>query len=173
MTINIKETSVNVLVHVLILFTILSSLFVFYITKVETKVIHDQISSAIQSNLYTSLQTADPTGSLKTLLKSLPLSTAATIYSQPSSDITVQNLWITHIPIFVIVTLILILIVSYISCGRCYNMLHVLGSNLIIFIFIGIVEFLFFTKITLNYVPAKPSLMTQQMYTTLQQSTSG
>ena len=75
----------------------------------------------------------------------------------------INNLWIKRTTLFIIISLIVLVVsvfaVLYYSAGQCSPIKELLVQNLIIFAFVGGVEYYFFTKIVSNYIPAPPSTL--------------
>jgi hypothetical protein len=84
-------------------------------------------------------------------------------YSKPSELVAEHNNWVKISAISVILVIlffliIIIFVLSY-SCNKCTGISSIIKENIITFMFVGIVEYLFFTQIAFKYVPAPPSTM--------------
>ena len=88
-------------------------------------------------------------------------------YNQPSDYVKEHNKWITISAIAVSVVGVLglkmILYILYNSCGKCVPLTHIITENIITFIFIVLVEYLFFVNVAFKFVPAPPSLLTNSL----------
>jgi hypothetical protein len=96
-------------------------------------------------------------------LQHAQLETVLNIYETPSEDRFINNAWIEKL-IYVIVGLlvfvvIIAILISKAHCGKI-SVIEILSENIVIFMFVGVVEFLFFTKIIIKYIPAYPSTLT-------------
>ena len=89
-------------------------------------------------------------------------------YSSPSDIVIDHNKWVKFLSIILIVFLIIGLIVTIIilqfSCNKCTGINSIILENIITFIFIGIVEYLFFTKVAFKYVPSPPSTLVTSLF---------
>ena len=90
---------------------------------------------------------------------------AKTLTNIPPQDPSIlkNNKKLVYIAIGIIVTLIIMLIMLtiYFKFYTQYHIHwgHILIENSIIFAFVGLIEYVFFTQIALNYVPTSPSDM--------------
>lgn len=154
--------------HALILFIILSALFVFVISKIEEKLFNDEISKHIQEELPKSLKENDTDGSIKLLLKGVPFNRLEKLYSEPSEDTQIYNTWLKKVMLLVASAILIIIIISalflYFSCGQLIPVGHIVGENIVIFTLVGIFEGLFFYYIASKYVPVPPSLLINRLY---------
>ena len=85
-----------------------------------------------------------------------------------------HNKWITGTAIAIISILIIGVIIyvntlSY-TCCKEMNIGYIIKENIITFIFIGIVEYLFFTQIAFKYVPAPPSTLVNSLIDNFKES---
>lgn len=165
--------SVDVLVHVTILFVFLTVFFMFYISKIMKssieKEVHENITNGISSLLN---KFSSGTFNIKNLTKQLPLDNIAKKYDEPSDVVTVNNKMVFTNAILTCVTLILtIFIICFIvkmSCNQCIPIMKILKENAILFTFIGVIEFLFFKFVALKYIPVEPSYIIKSAIETLQ-----
>jgi hypothetical protein len=171
------ELSINVLVHILILFSILSLLFWFVISKLETKTITNEVEDSIDTvfdSYYRKLDSAQKI-QLKNLVDSNKetLQTMEAVYSEPDKVNATKNQWLLYVNILYICLLFLVLvsivIVLRLSCSSP-PILGILKENIILFVFIGIIEVLFFLNVAVKYIPVKPSFMSQVSLETVKNS---
>ena len=160
---------VNYFIHAFILFTFLSIFFIFYITKLTKKAFVEEITKLIES----AMSSIKMPFNWKNL-DSFNLSKLAEIYLKPDQTIEMYNGLLINALIIVNIIMWIGLIVI-ISILKFYNWEHldlsvILLENFLIFIFIGIIEFLFFTQIAFKYVPIKPSFMKTQLLHNIQNS---
>jgi hypothetical protein len=155
---------VNALLHVFILFTILSLFYIFYIRKVEENAFNSEINNAIQEKLVPNVnELVRNNPSLQGTINAIPFTSLKRIYSKEDVLRANQNEWVKKSMIATSVTLFLILatilLVLKQSCGICVPITEILLENLISFVFIGAVEFLFFVNVAFKFVPVQPSYM--------------
>jgi hypothetical protein len=158
------ELVINVIIHMIILFIILSGLFWLFIanksTEALTKEINENVDRAFDK---LNLSPADKINIHKYVIVNKPLlDILEKQYRQPDPIVIKNNNWlkifnITSLAILV-VTLIVVLTVLFLSCSMCIPIWHILKENLILFTFVGLIEGLFFYYIAMKYVPVTPSL---------------
>ena len=93
-------------------------------------------------------------------------------YSQPAEATTVNNKWVRNLIIYTIVALFVLLITIVLiikfRCGYDIHLIRIIIINLIIFTFVGIIEYLFFINVIVKYVPVKPSYFMKKILGELQ-----
>ncbi len=152
-------------VHALILFTILTSFFLLYITKLTRKEISNQVGNLIEDSVPKIIQNGKKElgPDFIAILKEIPYEKLKKEYSGPDEYQELNNSWLkeiiilTNIGLFILVTGT-IMILSFL-CNSNINIVEILKLNLITFTFVGMVEYLFFTNVALKFVPTPPSLM--------------
>jgi hypothetical protein len=158
----------NILLHALILFTVLSAIFAFYISKVEKDVFKSEIGDSIRDKLPEALSKQDKDGNLKKILQQVPFDKISALYEKPDNSTTIYNSWLFTTMIIVIVGTFVATLVSalflYFTCGQCVPFWTILWQNLLIFLFIGIVEGMFFFYIARRFIPAPPSLLISRVF---------
>jgi len=157
---------INILTHCTFLLAIISSVFFFFTEKIMSNAINNNVQDLAIDNIDKLYYTASPEDQKKIqlILRQANLETVLNIYDTPTEDRTINNSWIEKLN-YIIVTLLIvtIIIAVLISKGYCGNIsiVEILSENLIIFMCIGVVEFLFFTKIIIKYIPAYPSTLSK------------
>ena len=170
--------SINIILHVLILFTFLSIFFFVYISKVEKKTIKQELDHLIHNQTDKILTNIDnKLLSVPQLPKPLIIidwNVADNIAdvmikdSEKRTDkIEKHNDNLLRISIGIISGLFILLIGTILFFkyykGYNINLKEILLENLIIFTFIGIIEFGFFMFIALKYVPVTPDVAVVSM----------
>lgn len=165
--------TINIGVHVLILFTILSMLFMFFISGVEKSTINGQFESNL-NNAFDKLDATIHSGvkaQIRSLTQNNQFNRLKQTYSSPNLNNITNNKWlftsmiITNIALFIIVFITIVLL-TY-QCNQCIPIKHILLENAIIFAFVGVIEYMFFTKIALKYVPSKPSAVINSFFNSI------
>lgn len=164
--------SVNVVFHVLVLFTALTLLFKFVVSPTEVDALQGNVNNLISQNLSSVLATGNTTsnGALKPLLQALEpeLQVLATTYEGPSDAVRIQNQWIFGAAYFIIGILVAVLLTMLLtlrtSCrGNTTKLMvsawppGILLENLLIFAVIGGAEYGFFSLVASKFVPVMPS----------------
>lgn len=180
-TSNTINLIINIILHVLILFSFLTILYFSVIAPLEKKSFEDEIKNQIKSSLSEQLtdfkneseyteqicnivntKIQDENGNEVPIIDQL-----INNLSDESPIITEHNKWITGTAISII-SILLIGVIIYINtlsstCCKQMNIGYIIKENIITFIFIGIVEYLFFTQIAFKYIPAPPSTLVNSL----------
>lgn len=163
------DMSINIFLHVLILFTFLTVFFIMFVSKITKKAFENEVGHLIEKNLGKSIDDLTPEKRqvISDILKFFPFDKFEKRYSQPTEFIEERNYFIKLGAIITsiigIIGIILILFVLKNTCGICVPMSHIITENLVTFLFIGIVEYLFFVNVAFKFVPAPPSLLVKTL----------
>jgi hypothetical protein len=163
---SLTQSSINILVHVIILFTFLSIFFFFYISRIESEAFRDELGSKIEDKINDLLdanpQILDEVGGLKPVIEKL-----MKIYDKPMKSTIEHNIAVKLSSAFTILILfgilLTILLTSTFECKENIPIGQIIFNNVLIFICIGIVEYTFFTKVAIKYIPVSPSTMVDTM----------
>ncbi len=161
---------INVSLHVILIFLFLSGFFFFYITKLETSIFNQQIDNFINEQLKNIKINENDNQQVYGVYNLITLSLGkeapqkiVDIFKPPSDLVEENNKWLFRLTlgicIFLILLFIMVLFIKIYSCNYNVPLFSIIIENIVIFIFVGIVEFLFFKNIASKYVPIKPSLM--------------
>jgi preprotein translocase subunit Sss1 len=161
---NSVNFGVNILTHCTFLLAIICSVFFLFTEKIMSDAINNQIEDLAVDTLDKFYSTATPKNqeAIKLSLQHAQLETILKIYQTPTEDRYINNAWIEKLIYVIVGLLIFVVIVAIIiSKAHCGNIsiVEIFSENIVIFMFIGIVEFLFFTKIIIKYIPAYPSTL--------------
>ena len=158
---------INISLHVLILFTFLTVLFFTYISKLEIESITNVLNSAINDHVGIALSKINNSPNVSDYINWDQLNKMAKDIQITAKDESVavvanhRRLLIIGIVIIILLSLILIIIyVYYYNKDADINIKKILLENIIVFSFIGAIEFLFFTKIASKYIPVTPDMLT-------------
>jgi len=162
------ELGVNAVVHVLLIFTALTILFVFVISHESEKGLQKSIDTAIATNLSNSLIIANTmtNGGLKHSMKNLdyPLEVMEIMSQNKKENINdVYNSGLYNTAYFIIglisVTLVtMLLVMAYGANIRISPMVKRIAlANFVIFAVVGGFEFYFFESTAIKFIPIKPS----------------
>lgn len=158
----------NSVLHGAILFFILSMFFIFYVSKVISNSMEQQIKNIIIANIQetVSLLPSNQQEILQNIIDKLYLQRLISYYSQEDPTTKTYNQWLFKLIIVINTFLFILLCVIYstakASCGNI-NFSSLFLINIVIFIFIGIVEFSFFTFVVSQYAPTSPSQLMQSV----------
>jgi hypothetical protein len=157
--------AINIAIHVFILFCFLSVFFIMYITKLAKASFDKEIKHPIADGIGKQFEklSVEDKNKLKNITKYLDFDSLIAYYDTPTKDYIVNNKWIDIVTIMINVFLVLLIVVAYIfvrkSCNQCVPIGSIIGENLIIFGFIGVVEFMFFKHVAVKFIPVKPSVL--------------
>lgn len=150
--------------HAIILFTILTVLFLEVISVMAGNAFKTTINTNI-NNAFKDKKFGHPI--IGSIFKG-PLSRLHKLYSEPESTIGAYNKGLVNIMIFGIVAGIVgfggACLLLYFSCGAMVPLWFIIIENLVIFLFVGIFEAYFFLDIGRKYVPVPPSFLINKLY---------
>ena len=167
------DFAANISVHVLFLFAILSVLFIKIISKLETDTINDELSNIISESVENNFDKLKPEQQfvIHEGIKHIDFKNMITLYDREDTARRLNNDGI-YKSIYVALALlaVILVIILLISKKLCNDVpiSFILKENIIIFIGVGIVEYMFFKHIILKYVPVKPSFMMDYMVKKIQ-----
>jgi hypothetical protein len=162
---NTVNFSINILTHCTFLLAIICTVFFLFTEKIMSNAINSNIedlaTDAINDYYYNS--TPENKKTIDSALQYAQLETLLKIHESSTEDRYFNNTWIEKL-FYVIVGLLIIIVIFIVltvkaQCGKI-SIIEILSENIIIFIFVGVVEFLFFTKIIIKYIPVYPSTLT-------------
>lgn len=158
--------SLNIGLHMLILFTFLTVFFFIIITNTEKKSINQQLDKVTnQTTIYNILDNIQNIKDYGITINWNGIYNSAKNISNKSQgtdpNIDSQNKKLKIISLIIIGTFTLILISMYLyyrfALKLNVHLWHIFAENAIIFLFIGLVEYIFFMQIVSNYIPVTSS----------------
>lgn len=170
---SVSETmsiSLNGFLHVFLLFTFLSVLYFLVIAPLGRKSFNNEITDQIQPSLKKIITNLSPDekdtiSSIATLKidGKFVVDNLITKYATENKEMQTNNKWVKVIDFIIILIFFggfmsIVLLLQY-SCKKYTGIGWIVVENIISFIFIGIVEYVFFLKVASKFVPAKPSLL--------------
>jgi len=160
------EFAVNMAMHTLILFSFLSTFFVFYITKLSKDTFNEEIIHMMDESVGVYIKDLKDHAIVKQMFDLLPLDKIKKIYSKPDKAVEMHNdglfttILITNLLLWT--SLIAIIYIVNESCGKDIDIKEIATENAITFAFIGVVELIFFKTIAFKFIPVAPSFISQQ-----------
>jgi hypothetical protein len=164
----------NLWSHIAVLWILLTAVFWLLISKKESEVLTNEFTSNISNNLTPALQNADQQsgGALKTVLK--PTLPAFQLMSEQykgrdkqtetfNNMLLVISSLVGTILVVVVITALLVAktVAKYPDLWKSYR--YVILEQVVLMIFIGIVEATFFLQVASKFVPTKPSLIVNRV----------
>lgn len=163
----------NILLHILLLFVFLNILFFTYITKVEKENIDTNLSIITNEKvdyILSEIDNLNNKNNIGTINWSNINSISKNIEESSKGEdkvVTKNNNKIKLIGIMISLCLftILFIFLLYFFFVKNYNInfFKIIGENLVLFIFVGIIEILFFTYIVSKYIPIEPNVLTNTL----------
>lgn len=152
------------ILHILILFCVLCTLFILVVSKLERSEFNEQIENIINSKLPPILKQFDTDGTLKADLKKIDLDKIRQFYEDtPSERVATTNKWIKIVMIICnVFLLILLLVIGFLARG-CLSLGEILLENVLALALIGTFEYMFFKTIASKFVPVLPSAFQQTL----------
>ena len=147
----------------------LTVFFILFVSELTKKAFENEIGHLIDSNLGKYIDKLEESEKEKMglYLRLLPIDNMINKLKEPSEYVREHNKWIRMIAIGVAIVGIMGLIGSmyllYNSCGQCVPLMDIIKENIIVFVFVGIAEYLFFVNIAFKFVPAPPSLLVNSL----------
>lgn len=155
------EDLVDNLLHVGILFTVLTLFFKMYIGKVETKAFQTEFKHLIDQKLGTdaSLKRVMHSAVGKRAIQSKSFKALEAKYARPEGGVRENNKWLFRCAFMASLGMAGMIACLLVASSTHVPFLALLGHNAVTFAFVGVVEALFFIRVVSKYAPAPPSLM--------------
>ena len=149
--------AVNIGIHIMILFCILSCLFYFLISKVEKSTINSELTSNIDNIVQSISQNPEISSYLHGQAQSAIAEKLKEAYIQPNEVVATNNKWlfksviIANGAVFTVILVVILLLV--LNCKECIQIGHIIAENVGTFLLVGVIEILFFLNVAIQYVP--------------------
>ena len=151
-----EELILNLFMHVFILCLVLILFFFLIVSKLERKNLENELKKNIKSSIESSSIN-------KNKYQSQLLFKIANLYDlKNEADLIYNNSLLNYsvmVCLFLIICFIIILITMKYYGNRCTYFLPILFENILLFMCVGIIEFIFFINIAIKYIPVKPSFI--------------
>jgi energy-coupling factor transporter transmembrane protein EcfT len=150
----------NIMIHVCILFIFLYIFFFLFISKKGEDVLNENIKSLSNDSVNEILKEIDEKFGKNIDWKNLR-EKCLYIKNNPNNEINKSindnNNYYKNIGMYIIISLIIIIFIFYFSVRNNVNIFEVLRENLLTFILIGLIEYIFFVNIASKYIPSYPA----------------
>jgi len=174
------EFSLNVIVHVFVLFIVLTILFWAVIRGMMENALKHEISKYADESFQNIKENLQP--NQRDIAKnfatqnSTQLQLLSKLFSIPDPVTTTTNKWVMNVNIIIGISILIILLVVFftywINVGVYPPILWILWENFWTFLCIGMIEGLFFYYVAIKFIPVKPSVMTDAVIDTLKANLS-
>ncbi len=149
------------LLHVALLFTVLTLFFKLVVSKVETRAFQAEFRRLVNQNLGADASLKKVMGSVvaKRVVKSKNVRALHAIYAEPDPGVTQNNRWLFRTAFTGAAGLVaVVLALAWASRGEV-PLGALMAHNLVTFALVGAVEYVFFTQVAMKYQPAPPSVL--------------
>ena len=161
--------TLNISLHVLILFSFLTIFFFAFISHLEQKSVDDALTGAINGQVGELLNNIDKYAPSNIKIQWKTLNDIAENIQRDAvgalPEVKKNHRTLLIIGVSMIVGLFALFSALYVYFGVFKGMQigwkRILIENLIVFGFVGIIEYLFFTKVAIKYVPVTPDLLSK------------
>lgn len=165
----------NTVLHVLILFTFLNVFFFTFASKLISKSIQKELDGIIDKQVYKILDQLD------TMEKRLGVDGVVFNWSEIDKlakkiesnaqgvlpEIVKSNARLKKLGLGIIISILILLILIYVYFrvinGYHINLKEIIAENIIIFGFVALLEFIFFTKIASKFIPVTPNFVSMSI----------
>lgn len=162
---------INILVHILIILTILTLFFWIFVSKKETRIVQNEFLKNIDSGFQGLKNKLDEEQKERVSQVVSDIEPGLKIFEKyfkrPDRGYLATNKCLKENNIrFIIYLIIFILGISLVYAYYCGGKIHIkniLKENLIIFAFIGVFEYIFFRQIADQFIPIKPSFLSNSI----------
>ena len=153
---NDENFIINLVLHSIIIFTILSIFFIFVISKLSEEIFNEEISHIFIHNIpFNKINDSD----------SNIINKLINIYSDPDKTIKFHNDGIINSLIIINILLwigfIIIVLILY-NCKMNLHITHIIIENIFVFFIIGNIEYIFFKYIASKFIPVEPSFISKK-----------
>jgi hypothetical protein len=171
--------ALDMIFHVLVLFTALTLLYTFVIAPMESSSLQREVNENLQSVVTAAFARATPAQQRNVtvaLQEAAPLlQRMQTAYAKPSELRTQHNQGVfgsawAIVALLAIVFVVVIGVLAQSKVTMAKSVSSVVFENLILFAVVGAVEFMFFHFIASQYVPVMPSQLGQNVVSAMQAS---
>lgn len=165
---------IDIYIHVILLFIFLTLFFIFYVAKLSTDAFQHEIDHSVSTIVTDYINKLKPSEKnyVKIAINNLPIDKLLKNYNKPSEYIQEHNWWVITLSIVFIITSISFLVVLlYIlnkTCNYTLDIYTLFKEHSIIFVFIALIEYIFFTQIAAKYHPISSSELTNSIITSFQ-----
>jgi hypothetical protein len=161
------KSVIDVLIHVIILFSFLSLFFFLYVSKLESTAFKSEFEDLIKNHV-TNFSTDNQKFIEQPVIQEY-IRRVINKYRTESKATVKQNTMIKYMAIFTIIILLgivtSVILTTLFECNKKIDVGKIFFQNIIIFVFIGIVEYTFFVQVASKYTPVVPSTMIKSMFT--------
>lgn len=158
--------NVDLFMHFIILFSFLTILFIYLISKLSSDAFNSEVGHLLKEIIEKNTETMKKDPSFEYNSKLLPLDKLHKMFKKQEPTVKTHNddliyLIVTINTLLWLFFIVLLFVLKY-NCDSNLNLKEIIFENLVLFTFVGFVEYLFFTKIALKFIPVEPSFISKQ-----------
>ena len=158
--------NVDLFMHFIILFSFLTILFIYLISKLSSDAFNGEVGHLLKDIIHKNTEKMKKDPSFENNSKLLPLDKLHKMFKNQEPTVKTHNealirLIVTINALLWLFFIVLLLVLKY-NCDSNLNLKEIIFENLVLFTFVGFVEYLFFTKIALKFIPVEPSFISKQ-----------
>jgi hypothetical protein len=161
--------NINFFLHFLLLFSFLTIFFIFFLSKISTETFNGEVGNLIDDLLKNNVKELKKSPNFNNIVNRLPLRKLSEIYEKRNKSVEQHNNDLIKLVIIINVLLwtffITIVCLLKFQCDSKLSLVEIILENLVIFTFVGLFEYYFFTRIALKFVPVEPSFISKQFMT--------
>lgn len=153
-----SEFVVNILMRSLIVLTLLSLFYYFYVSNVSKTKFNNLLVDIIQGPLKNTIKEIESKDNVKDIIASYPIDKLLVLYNQESNYVKTKNggmfstLFTANILLWLFF-IIMLFTLTY-TCSLKFNLKHTIIENMVVFILFAMLQYYFYTRITSQYIPS-------------------
>ena len=165
------EFLLNLILHVIILFIILTVFFFVYISVLEKEAYQNEIDSVLRNEFLSQLNKLpdDQKQVIRSYLEDTNFDLYLNNFKVPNTYVTINNNWLVAVCVIVGSFLILLFLTIFFfvqhTCHLRLDIYNIIYENICLFSITGVIEICFFVYIAYNYIPVSPTVMLDSFLT--------
>jgi fumarate reductase subunit C len=158
----------NMMLHSIIILIIVSGFYFFYVVNLSSNALKTQLENIINEGTEKKIDETN-LNRYRRFIKKDRLDELLNKYNREnlSDKYVINNYYLSRATaaaiFFFMLTFFLIIVSVKSNCKKDMRLSHIFKENAIVFFFIGIIEIGFFMTIAKNYIPIKPSLLSESI----------
>ena len=159
------EFLLNLILHIIILFTVLTIFFFVYVRTLLKASYENEIDDILGNQFQKKLYELDDDvqKNIRDLLKDVNFNSYLDKFDETNSYVLINNKWLAVVCILIFVFFVCLFLTIYFfvnkTCGVCLDIRSVIYENLCLFSIVGLIEISFFIFIAVEYVQVSPTVM--------------
>jgi len=160
------DFNVNLFMHFILLLSFLTILFIYLISKLSSDAFNGEVGHLLKEIMEKNTETMKKDPSFEYTSKLLPLDKLHKMFKKQEPTVRTHNDDLIRLIVIIntllwIFFIVLILVLKY-NCDSHLNIKEIIFENFVLFTLVGFVEYLFFTRIAVKFIPVEPSFISKQ-----------